>query len=282
MEHAVTEPEACSGLPLNIYSEGFFTSFRPVSRISNTPISLVEPNLFFTPRSILYEACLSPSKYSTVSTICSSTLGPATTPSFVTCPTIKIDIARPFASCINVFVDSLTWLTLPGAELTSSLYMVWMESMITISGFCCRMTSSMTSRFVSHNRATSSPNSPILVARSLICFRDSSPDMYRTFCFLTERFRHTCRSSVDFPIPGSPPTRIKEPGIIPPPSTRSSSSMPVVVRSSLLIEISFNLAGVVTAWDFRTAAPPFFTAGSSVNVFHSRQPGHCPSHFGDS
>ncbi len=154
--------------------------------------------------------------------------------------------------------------------------------MITISGFCCRMTSSMTSRFVSHNRATSSPNSPILVARSLICFRDSSPDMYRTFCFLTERFRHTCRSSVDFPIPGSPPTRIKEPGIIPPPSTRSSSSMPVVVRSSLLIEISFNLAGSVTARDFRTAAPPFFTTGSSVNVFHSRQPGHCPSHFGDS
>ena len=30
--------------------------------ISNTPISFVEPNLFLTPRSIRYAACLSPSK----------------------------------------------------------------------------------------------------------------------------------------------------------------------------------------------------------------------------
>ena len=60
----------------------------------------------------------------TVSTICSSTLGPATVPSFVTCPTIKIGIPIPFASCISTWVDSLTCETLPGAEDTSSLYIV--------------------------------------------------------------------------------------------------------------------------------------------------------------
>lgn len=41
----------------------------------------------------------------------------------------------PFAICISTFVDSRTWDTLPGAELTSSLYMVWIESMTAISGF---------------------------------------------------------------------------------------------------------------------------------------------------
>ena len=32
--------------------EAFATSIRPCSRISKTPISLVDPNLFFTPRRI--------------------------------------------------------------------------------------------------------------------------------------------------------------------------------------------------------------------------------------
>ena len=46
------EPEAPWGLPLSIYSEGFGTSVSPVSRISNTPISFVEPKRFFTARKI--------------------------------------------------------------------------------------------------------------------------------------------------------------------------------------------------------------------------------------
>ena len=84
IKHATTEPEASSGLPSNINSDGFNTSLSPSELISNTPISLVEPKRFLTPRIILYAACLSPSKYKTVSTICSKTLGPATTPSLVT------------------------------------------------------------------------------------------------------------------------------------------------------------------------------------------------------
>ena len=43
---------ADSGLPSSINSEGFRTSFNPASRISKTPISLVEPKRFFTARKI--------------------------------------------------------------------------------------------------------------------------------------------------------------------------------------------------------------------------------------
>ncbi len=40
-----------------------------------------------------------------------------------------------------------------------------------------------------------------------------------------------CRMMVDFPMPGSPPTRSAEPGTSPPPVTRSNSAMPVGRRS---------------------------------------------------
>ena len=40
------------GLPFSIYSDGFFTSSRPVLHISKTPISFVDPKRFFTARRI--------------------------------------------------------------------------------------------------------------------------------------------------------------------------------------------------------------------------------------
>lgn len=43
-------PGAFSGRPESITSDGLGTSRSPVSHISNTPISLVEPNRFFTAR----------------------------------------------------------------------------------------------------------------------------------------------------------------------------------------------------------------------------------------
>ena len=48
MEQATTEPDAFSGFPLSIYSDGFSTSASPSCRISKTPISFVEPKRFFT------------------------------------------------------------------------------------------------------------------------------------------------------------------------------------------------------------------------------------------
>ena len=57
------------------------------SRISKTPTSFVEPKRFLSARSVRYVRSRSPSNCSTQSTRCSSTRGPASEPSFVTCPT---------------------------------------------------------------------------------------------------------------------------------------------------------------------------------------------------
>lgn len=55
-----------------------------------------------------------------------------------------------------------------------------------------------------------------LSALSFICSADSSPDTYKTFPspFI---LLHNCKISVDLPIPGSPPSKIREPLTIPPP-----------------------------------------------------------------
>ena len=66
---------------------GLATSARPRSVISNTPISSVAPKRFFTARRMRNWWPRSPSKYSTASTMCSSTRGPAMAPSLVTWPT---------------------------------------------------------------------------------------------------------------------------------------------------------------------------------------------------
>ncbi len=68
-------------------ADGLGTSARPCSVISNTPISSVAPKRFLTPRRMRNWWPRSPSKYSTASTMCSSTRGPASAPSLVTWPT---------------------------------------------------------------------------------------------------------------------------------------------------------------------------------------------------
>ena len=57
-----------------------------------------------------------PSKYSTVSTTCSSTFGPARLPSFVTWPTRIVGRFRPFAVNSRSVAACRTWPTLPGAD----------------------------------------------------------------------------------------------------------------------------------------------------------------------
>ena len=58
-------------------------------------------------------------------------------------------------------------------------------------------------------------------ALNLICCSDSSPVTYKTRVWVKERA--TCNNSVDFPMPGSPPIKTKDPGTIPPPNTRLNS-----------------------------------------------------------
>ena len=61
-EQTTAEPAASTGLPSSMTWEGLSTSIRPSCFISNTPISLVDPKRFFTPRRMRYAAFLSPSK----------------------------------------------------------------------------------------------------------------------------------------------------------------------------------------------------------------------------
>src|SRR5690606_16218960 len=69
-------------------------------------------------------------------------------------------------------------------------------------------------------------------ARILSWFNDSSPEMYNVFTPPAESSAAVCRSSVDLPMPGSPPINTKEPSTTPPPRTRSNSAMPVETRCS--------------------------------------------------
>ena len=114
------EPEAPSGRSARNISEGLVTSSSPPSFISKTPISITEPNLFLTARSILKGCPLSPSKYRTVSTMCSRTFGPAIAPSFVTWPTRKSGTSAPLAYVMSRAETSLTCPTLPGDDSNAS------------------------------------------------------------------------------------------------------------------------------------------------------------------
>ena len=71
-----------------------------------------------------------------------------------------------------------------------------------------------------------------------------------------------------------------EPGTRPPPSTRSSSPIPVVIRSAAPASTSASLTGRTARLE--RLPPPAGAAArcSSTKVFHSPQPGQRPCHFG--
>ena len=58
----ITDPDGLSSLSDISTDDGLVISAIPSLCISNIPTSFVDPNLFFTPRKILYEKYLSPSK----------------------------------------------------------------------------------------------------------------------------------------------------------------------------------------------------------------------------
>src|SRR3954447_23777175 len=88
-----------------------------------------------------------------------------------------------------------------------------------------------------------------------------------------------CVSSVDLPMPGSPPTSSTEPRTKPPPVTRSSSAMPEDRRgASWLLPVSDSSANVrplrLERIDTGIEVAP--VVSSSVSVFHSPQDSHLP------
>ena len=117
--------------------------------MANTPISLTAPNRFLIARTSRKLECVSPSKYSTVSTMCSSTRGPASAPSLVTWPTSTMLTPSSLAARVRWAAHSRTCATDPGAEVSWSEYTVWMESITATSGCTLCSVASIFSRWVS-------------------------------------------------------------------------------------------------------------------------------------
>ena len=139
----------------------------PLSVISKTPSSLVEPNRFFSDRRSRSPSCRSPSKYSTVSTMCSRTLGPARAPSLVTWPTRNTGTPVSLAKRVNLADEPRIWVTLPGDEGASSVNMVWIESTMRKAALRPWASAKMLSTEFSQRSSTSPPR-PNRSARSRI------------------------------------------------------------------------------------------------------------------
>ena len=212
--------------------------------------------------------------------MCSIMRGPAMAPSLVTWSMTTTGILLVLAKVMSRAVPSRICPMLPGVPSASWQYIVWMESTISRRGFRCSASCSTASSDVSACMNRSGVTIPSLWARSLICPWDSSPDPYRTVpCFL-QTAAAICSTSVDLPMPGSPLSRIRAPGTNPPPSTRSSSPIPVSRRDISSMAISVSAAGRVSV-PVRCMLPALRGASgcsvSSVIVFHSPHWGQRPS-----
>src|ERR1035437_1515839 len=217
----------------------------------------------------------------TASTICSSILGPAMFPSFVTWPMIIMGMPLFFAAYMSWAQLSFTWFTLPATESRSSLKVVCMESMTARAGFSFSMIEVIFSMPVSTTSMSFSALTPVLSARSFICSKDSSPEKYMTLFPARATLSAMESASVDFPTPGSPPIKTREPLTMPPPNTRSISSMPVLMRCSFFTFMSASALILVSSKP--RYSPDFFLSitVSSMYVLNSLHTGQRPSHLGD-
>ena len=107
--------------------------------------------------------------------MCSSTRGPAMAPSLVTWPTSRIGRWVDLASWSRRAVASRTWVTEPGAEPTSSVNTVWIESTAKSAGRSCRARSiTASTQFSVETKMSRSPMES-RPARMRIWRTDSSP-----------------------------------------------------------------------------------------------------------
>ena len=163
--------------------------------------------------------------------MCSSTRGPAITPSRVTCPIRSTEVPVDLAWRTRLAVDSRSCVTAPGAASTFATDIVWIESITSTRAPVSAVASRMRSSAVSATSLSPSVPTPSRRARSATWRTDSSPVAYSTAWSRASAAAH-CRSSVDLPMPGSPPISVTDPGTRPPPSTRSNSAKPVAMRVS--------------------------------------------------
>ena len=185
------------------------------------------------------------------------------------------------ASRVSCAAHSRTCDTEPGAAVSSPLYSVWIESITATVGFCSDTAAWIASSRISANRLTLPVARPSRRARSATCSADSSPVTYSTEV-VSDRDASACSSSVDLPMPGSPPISTTAPATRPPPSTRSNSSRPVGWRGVSRASISDRLrTGLLLASGaYRWAAADGADDSTvSSSVFQALQCGHLPCHF---
>ena len=137
---------------------------------------------------------------------------------------------------------------------------------------------------VSQSRSMSLPETFSRSLRSFTWFALSSPLTYRVFTPAAVIVASVVSTSVDLPIPGSPPISTKEPGASPPPSTRSNSVFAVLSRRVSSVETSLS---ATTLWTGpprpRPPRPALSATGitaCSLREFHSPQNGQRPTHLG--
>ncbi len=240
--------------------------------MSKHPTSSDGPNRFFVARTIRNPECRSPSKASTTSTRCSSIRGPAIAPSLVTCPTSTTAMCRSFASRTSAPVTSRTWVTPPGAPSTSGCAIVCTESITRNDGSTASTWPTTVDRSVSAARYNSSTNASVRPARSRTWAADSSPDTYSVRWPRRADCAATSSNSVDLPTPGSPASRITAPGTTPPPSTRSSSPIPVGRDSASIADtLAIGVAGDDTGPAVIRAALGAPTSATVPQAWHSPQ-----------
>jgi hypothetical protein len=114
-------------------------------------------------------------------------------------------------------------------------------------------------------------------ARSFTWRSDSSALTYNVVSPWSAIAPIACKSSVDLPMPGSPPTKMSAPCTKPPPSTRSSSAMPDDRRGSSPIATS--ASRVLFTLGPATSRFCDLAVTSSTKVFQAPQALQRPSHF---
>ncbi len=223
--------------------------------------------------------------------MCSRIFGPASVPSLLMCPISITGIPLVLEKRRSADAHSRTWVTLPGLVSASSVDMVWLESIITISGFTSLMCAKMFSSDVSHSILMFALSGCAMrSARIFSWWALSSPLTYRMLRSGSRSI--VCRVSVLLPIPGSPPSSTIEPGTSPPPSTLFSSSSRVSILGSSFELISLRNSGrfllpptvprTDTAADRAAIEPVSADIFISLNVFQRPQLGHLPIHLADS
>ena len=115
-------------------ADGLRTSRRPCSPMWKNASSPTEPKRFLVARTLRKRLEASLSKYSTVSTRCSSTRGPAMAPSLVTWPTMMTLTPRALGEAHQLRgAFACSWVMAPAAVPTEASCTVWMESTISSS-----------------------------------------------------------------------------------------------------------------------------------------------------